>query len=308
MLALVLFVNFIALFPLFGFSIESFKWLIEKGKIESALRVFYKISKVNGKRLNKEKMGEFEVFLKKKANFCGKKEKDNISDLEIEFTKNQIPEIQKNDQKLSLNYEKSQEIVSKKILSQNRKYWTFSIIVSTIAISFVMFSVNSIYVGISISLTQIGSDSPQLNGIFFGLTQAVGYLLIYYLAPYIKRVKPLFITQILLLLPIGILGVLDQLDNKKFEFILIIKTGIALIWTPIVMSINFIFYFLIIAECFPVMIRGTVSSISLLTGKLMVIAVPSLIAWFKSMGFEPLIGAGLPILLSLPLTLLIKEK
>lgn len=95
--------------------------------------------------------------------------------------------------------------------------------------------------------------------------------------------------------------VIDIFDFKDSLFIAIFKAGISIIWSPMFMAVCFILYCLIIAERFPVMIRGTVSSISMLTGKAMAIMVPMMIARGTTWGFEPLVGAGLPIALSLPL-------
>lgn len=235
LLIIVFLINFISLVPLFGFSIESFKWLIEKGKTKAALKMFKKISKINGKDITPKELNEFKKFLHGQTNSKKEFELKKISinkelkkeenkserienspnDDELSIKNRKKTELQKNNnESVKINYEKiavnvgsvkaldnennielENEILSpepnhladlkafhdpqpkkfeapKSTTNQKRKkLWTTPVIISTIVISLVLFSINAIYVGVSISLSQIGSDSIQINGILFGVVK-----------------------------------------------------------------------------------------------------------------------------------------
>lgn len=270
--------NFVIMSPLSFFVVESPQWLSKKGKCAKALKSIKKISEKNNNPIDS---GEFKRII----GTCEK--------LMIEHKNNSIPPT-------NINFDNDRDSKGFSITLFDKTNFLYGIIIALI-----VFSINSIDSGLTLSLSDIGTDNLQLNGILYGIMQSIGNLLILNRAPQLKRVTTLAMIQILILFGAAFLFGLGFLERKKWvEWV---EVGVCEVWITVFMGMAYPMYYLTIAEIFPAEIRGTATSICLLSGKILVSLVPQLLEMTKDRGFNPIVGASLPIFLSLPLTFFLKE-
>lgn len=270
-------INVISFLPVPFFVIESPQWLSKKGLCSKSVKSLKKIAAKNG---NPIKHGEVEEAI------------GYEQDLDRETRRITITQ--------GADFDDRRDSKGYTVTMYDKE-----IIFSIFAISLIVFTCNSIYSGLAISLAEIGGDNIQVNGITFGIFQGVGYSIIVKKSPDLPRTKSIFFMHLMVLL--GGLALLGLSFAEQTQTIKYINGGICSGWITIFISMSFPMYYLLIAETFPTEIRGTASSICLLAGKLLVIMIPKSIAMVKDKGYHPIIGALFPVLISLPLTLFLKE-
>lgn len=167
-----------------------------------------------------------------------------------------------------------------------------------------------IFYGLAYSVQELGLKSINYNGIFFGITQAVGYLV---MIPFIHKMPRKFWTiifQILTLFGIGILAYLSHFEDS--EKIRIMRAAVSTLILTVINSAQFPIFFAGLSEMFPSKLRGVSNALILFLCKMTGSFSPYLSTLAKNNGYHIMVGCCLFTIISLPLTFLqtetLKEK
>jgi len=162
-----------------------------------------------------------------------------------------------------------------------------------------------IFYGLAYSIQDLGLEKINYNGIFFGITQSVGYLAILPFAHKMPRKKWMIIFQIIILFGASILFFLSGL--KDTELIRIMKIGVSTCILAAINSCQFVFFYTYISELFPTKIRGIANALILFTSKMIGSLSPFAEAFSKNYNLHILVGCAAVTVFSLPLSFFIKE-
>lgn len=157
-----------------------------------------------------------------------------------------------------------------------------------------------IFFGLSYSVQDLGLQSVNYNGIFFGITQAVGYLTMVPFVHKMPRKLWSIIFQSSTLVGVAILTVLSFYDDS--DFIRIMRLAVSTLILTVVNSAQFPIFFSSLAELFPSKLRGTSNAIILFLSKLAGSFSPYLSTIAKNNGFHIMCGCCLLSVIALPVT------
>lgn len=162
-----------------------------------------------------------------------------------------------------------------------------------------------IFYGMTISVQDLGLKNINQNGIFFGITQTLGFLIV---LPFIhKQPRKLWsiLYQVIVLIGAIGLGFLSQLDQT--DFIRLMQTIVSTFIIAVVNSANFSLFFMYVTELFPTRMRGLANAVVLFASKMIGAFAPMLCTLSKKAGYHVLCGCSLLVLLSIPCSFFIKE-
>lgn len=275
--SLLLFVIFslvILLYPNFVVLKESPMWLIKQKRYREAVKVLREIAQINGRGLPDL---YFQTF--HKALVEGKVISTNKA--EIVSDKFTLKD------KLSM-------------LFLNWHYLKAILILGSISSS--LFCV---YYGMITSVQDMGFKTMQNNGMFVGLTQALGFIFIIRFLPTTRRKVALLFIQAMLL--IGAFLLVSLSFFEKSSMILLVEGAVSNIFISATISCQFSFLYVVNSESFPTHVRGLAVGLILLTGKLVGSFAPYINLFSKHMKVHVLVGSTLPVFFSLMATMFLKE-
>ena len=154
-------------------------------------------------------------------------------------------------------------------------------------------------------MQDLGLESINLNGLLFGLTQAIGYLSILPFAHRLKRKLMINLLNLVILLCAAVLFFLsktEQTRSVKLAQSLISNLGIS-----VFSSQAYVFFLAIVSESYPTEIRGAANALILYISRLLGSTFP----YFKNLsigsGLHVMVYSSLPALVAIPLMFLVKE-
>lgn len=166
-------------------------------------------------------------------------------------------------------------------------------------------SLYCVYYGIVTSVQDLGLKTFQYNGILVGITQAAGFVGVLGFLPVRKRKASLLVIQSVLLLGAFLLVCLSFLE--KTPLVRDAEGAVSAILISTAISALFSFLYVANAESFPTQIRGLAVGTILLAGKLIGSCSPYFNLLSKQMKVHVLTGASLPLFVSLMTTMFLRE-
>lgn len=257
---------------------ESPTWLIKQNRIEEATTSFQKISIFNGRRLPDLYFREMMQSLQDSLN-SNQESTDQAAkslDHKLNFT-----------ERLHL-------------LFNNQDYRRSLFILSSVSSSLFC-----LYYGMTTSIQDMGLEPLQLNGIFVGFTQAVGFLLVLKYLATTKRKTALLMIQSSLLFCAFLLITLSFYE--EYGLSICIQGAISTIIMSALISSLFSFLFVTNAETFPTQIKGLAVGLILLIGKLVGSLAPFINLFSKHMKVHVMVGSALPLFISLLTSMYLRE-
>lgn len=194
-----------------------------------------------------------------------------------------------------------------KIYSKISQLIKTSTLFKLIAISGQSALLYSLFYGMTTSVQDLGLKSTQLNGIFLGLTQSLGFLSVLPITHKMKRREWTLKFQSIILLCTIILFLLSFFF-KNSKTALFLETIISTCFLSFITSASFPLLFLYISELFSPENRGLVSALVLFFGKIFGALAPVLSKISQKMGIHILVGCAVPVFFSLPLTFFFLEE
>lgn len=163
-----------------------------------------------------------------------------------------------------------------------------------------------IFYGLTTSIQELGLKSATQNGIFLGVTQTIGYFISLPLAYKMERKRWSIIFQSISLVAALLLAYLSGIQ-KESDFNGLLQTIISTCVMATVNSAQFPIFFAYVSEIYPTRMRGLANALILFTGKLIGATSPFMESLSLDYGVHVLVGCSAFLLLSLPLSFLIKE-
>lgn len=164
----------------------------------------------------------------------------------------------------------------------------------------------TLFYGMTTSVQDLGLKSIQLNGIFLGITQSLGFLSVLPFTHKMKRKEWSLKFQAMILISALFLITLSLCGDSSV--ILFLQTIISTCLLASIMSASFPLIFLYISELFPTETRGLASALILFFGKMVGALAPFLSSYSQKMGLHILVGCCIPVVFSLPLTYICLEE
>ena len=162
-----------------------------------------------------------------------------------------------------------------------------------------------IFDSLTYCVQDLGLDSINLNGTLLGLTQTIGYIIIFPVVHKLKRKLSINVLNILTLVCSVILFLLSKTDKSwevKMAQSLISNFGIS-----IFSSQAYLFFIALTSESYPTEIRGAANALIFYISKL----IGSTFPYFKNLsiegGLHVMVCSTLPTLIAIPLMFLVKE-
>ena len=175
-----------------------------------------------------------------------------------------------------------------------------------ITMGFTCSGIYAVFYGLSTDVSSLGIENICVVGVFLGITQTIGYIIVIPFISKMKRAKWMRIFCTLIILGAFVLLALSFFDPSN-QYINYTKAGISTIVLATFMSAAFPFLFLMNTELFPTEVRGTASALVLSCGKLVGASAPFIGDFCKNFGIHPLVGCSVPFLVAIPMLLFIKE-
>lgn len=163
----------------------------------------------------------------------------------------------------------------------------------------------SLFFGESVSIDNLGKKDFRLNGILFGVCQGIGALGVLPFLHLMPRRKWSVILQLMLLLgalALVYLSVVEQTDSVQ-----LMQSIVSTVWITSISNASQTLFFVFTSESFPTHLRGTSMAFILLISKLLGATSPLLSVLAESLSMHILVGCSVYLLLSIPMTLTLKE-
>jgi len=162
-----------------------------------------------------------------------------------------------------------------------------------------------IFYGLAYSIQDLGLEKINYNGIFFGITQSVGYLAILPFAYKMPRKFWMIIFQVMILIGASLLFFLSLVEETPL--IRLLDTVVSTCILAVVNSCQFVFLYTYISELFPTHIRGIANALVLFTAKMIGSLSPFMEGFSKDFGLHIMVGCSVMTVVSLPLSFFIDE-
>lgn len=168
----------------------------------------------------------------------------------------------------------------------------------------------NIYIGYSLSILipqKIGLASINVNGMFLGLSETVGYLIVIPFGNLIPRRVLNFVCCALVIILCCFLIAFDFTAKDWNEQVLRWSQTIASSLIKLVLCVNYALIFNYCSELFPTKMRGMTLGICVFVGRVMVIFSFFLQKLTDSFQIHPMIGTIVGALIAIPITLCLPE-
>ena len=162
-----------------------------------------------------------------------------------------------------------------------------------------------LFYAIATSIQDLGYKTLQADGIIMGITHGTGFLIVIPFLSTTPRKKALTVIQVSILIEASALLALGYLPQTRFNMQLQVFTASVLI--SFTLSALYSFTYLANAESFPAEIRGLCVGVILLIGKAVGSTSPYIVLATKRLGLHLLIGCSMPMIISVLMTLGLKE-
>ncbi len=163
----------------------------------------------------------------------------------------------------------------------------------------------ALFYGMSLNIAELGLKDTKMNGMLLGATQAIGYLLVIPFTHRMRRKQWIIIFQFFILtgaLLLILLSKQSQSSTVQFE-----QTITSTFLMATVMSAIFPIFYIYITEVFPTEVRGTANAVILFLSKLIGSSAPLMENYSVSHGMHVLVGCSLLVVVSLPMSLWMRE-
>jgi len=264
----------VLLYPNFVVLKESPLWLVKQKRYREAVKVFHEIAEINGRRVPEPYWPAFYKAL----------------------VENQVS-----------NTNKAEEVAAKVTLKDKLAllFLDWNYLKSILILGSVSSSLFCVYYGMITSVQDMGFKTVQYNGMFVGLTQALGFIFVIRFLANTRRKAALLFIQSQLLFGAFLLVSLSFFD--KNSTILLIEGAVSNIYISATISSQFSFLYVANSETFPTHVRGLAVGLILLTGKLIGSCAPYINLFSKHMKVHVLVGSSFPLFFSIMATMFLKE-
>jgi len=165
----------------------------------------------------------------------------------------------------------------------------------------------SVFLGMSSNIQELGIRDIRINGVIFGVTQAIGNLVDIPCPNKMKRRLWNFIFQSFMMTGAIALLVLGFIFPTKTFGVLLTQSIVSSAFCGTGLSALFPMFFLYVSELHPPELRGTANSLVIFVSNLISIGVPLLAAKSATLGIHFVVGCSIVGVISIPLTLSLKE-
>ena len=162
-----------------------------------------------------------------------------------------------------------------------------------------------LYYGLASSVQDLGLPIIQLNGILMSLTSLAGYMYVAYRGPKLLRVRVVKICSFLEILCALTLASFSLLPSSNT--LLLIESGIAAFFLPMVNATHLSITYIQISELTPTRFRGFVVALVLLFGKFFGSVTPFVEGFLTSLGLHVVVGCSYFSFLALPMCFCMTE-
>lgn len=176
-----------------------------------------------------------------------------------------------------------------------------------LALSLIGAYMNTLMAAIVLNLNQFGFTQVSYNGITLGVIGLLSNLIVAPILENMGRRRWLLIFQGILLACGLSLFLLYRFGNATADYFNHVDAAIVLLVVGTVVNAMMVPYYYYVSELFPVHLRGTANSIIQCISYLVPVATPWLCFWANHLGTHFLVGCSVVGLLSMPMTLLLKE-
>ena len=164
-----------------------------------------------------------------------------------------------------------------------------------------------IFLGMIVNIQGLGMKDIKLNGIIFGVTQSIGYMVVIPFAEKMPRKIWSIIFQFIILGGSGILIAMSLMLNQNNITVQLAESIVSCIMFAIPLSAMFTIIFMHVAESFPPELRGTANSLVMLTSNLFAMLTPYFGDIANDIGLHFVVGCSVVCFISLPLAFTLKE-
>ena len=182
------------------------------------------------------------------------------------------------------------------ILFTKRYLWSL-LVLSVVGTNFTW-----VYYGISVNIEDLGLKDIQINGILFGITQALGNLILVPYAPRMDRRKWCIIFQIIMLIGAGVLLAISIFFDTNSSKVQLSQTIVSCFLCGLPLSSAYTIFYMLVTELFPAELRGTANSLVMLASNLFGILAPTVGHKFEQFDIHNLVGCSIVDIVELPLT------
>lgn len=257
---------------------ESPMFLLGKNKFDEFIAVVKKIKKRNGQNIAPQAL-------------------DAIRTAAEEWSETKAEEIRQNEKLAKENGTPFIRIVT-----------TSRFLYQVITLSLMGGLFNIVFFGLTMNLDSLGSSNITVNGIIYSVISLVSCLIMMPFSGNMKRKLWTMLFQLGYLIDGTILGVLSVLYKSSTSGMLrttqtFLSAGVA----GGISNAAFVPYYYYISELFPVEIRGTAYSMVQFSANLLAMISPFLVKKSTDIGVHFLVGCTALVVVSLPMTMFLKE-
>ena len=164
-----------------------------------------------------------------------------------------------------------------------------------------------IYYGMTVNIQGLGMKDIKLNGIIFGVTQSIGFMVVIPYADKMPRKLWNIIFQFIMLAGAGILMVMSLMLDQNNKTVELAGSIVSCVMLAIPLSALFTIFFMHVVESFPPELRGTANSLVMLISNLFSMLTPYFGEIANGAGLHFVVGCSMIGLISLPLAFTLKE-
>ena len=251
--------------------------------------------------LDRGNLDKFEKLITRIGKFNGVKIED---DMQHNSRIDQLRTLVAQTQEIS-KYQKSRSIMFRYpilALLSSKMYFRRFLIFSIIACNLYCISF-----GMTVNMQGLGMKDINLNGIIFGVTQSIGYMVVIPFAQKMPRRLWSIIFQFIMLGGSGILIGMSLMLDQNNNTVLLAESIVSCVMFAIPLSAMFTIIFIHVAESFPPELRGTANSLVMLTSNLFAMLTPYFGDIANDIGLHFGVGCSVVCFISLPLAFTLKE-
>ena len=275
---------FMLLLPVPFFLIESPMWLYKRGRVTRLIRVLKRIADLNAVTISKDYFDKL-LSLPTSESTAGARKSIILRSFHALRNPSEVHDVDDIKRIKRINRVNFFEL----FFTTKYNLVLFSICLQSAA----MFTVLN---GLTTSIQDLGIEVIQINGIILGIFELVGFSIVTYKGPEMRRKK----ASIVILLG-EISGALVLLVLSFFEFTgkNLVTSLISTIWINVFVSAHFGVVYMLVAESFPTDFRGLAGATMSFFGNICGSSVPYLIQISKSLNLHVMVGCSIPSVIAI---------